>query len=47
MELTKESIMEFKAIYKAEFGKELTEAEAQEMGEDLLQFYWMILPKKK
>jgi hypothetical protein len=42
MRLSKEAINEFKAIYSEEFGEEISEAEAQEMGEKLLFLFKVI-----
>ena len=38
MPLSKQAIREFKEIYKKEFGKEISDREAYEMGNNLLQF---------
>lgn len=45
MKLSQESIREFIEIYKAEFGKEISFEEAEEMGLELLNFYQLIAPK--
>lgn len=47
MKLSPETVREFIAIYKAEFGKELTGEEAESMGFELLSFYLSIMPEKK
>ncbi len=47
--LSKKAIDEFKAIYKKEFGQEISDAEAQEKGMKLLRFFKIIykpIPKK-
>lgn len=48
MGLSKEAINEFKAIYREEFGEEISDAEAQELGESLISLFKIIyrpLPK--
>ncbi len=45
MKLNPKSVQEFIEIYKKEFGKELTFAEAEEMGQELLSFYSLISKK--
>lgn len=44
MKLSHESVQEFIAIYKAEFGEELTYEQAETMGSELLSFYQLIIP---
>jgi len=39
MGLSKEAIEEFKDIYREEFKEEISDAEAQEMGESLLSLF--------
>jgi hypothetical protein len=36
MELSKEAVEEFKTIYREEFGEEISDQEAQELGQNLL-----------
>ena len=43
MQLTQEAIDEFKAIYKKEFGEEISDAEALEMGTRLLRVFHVLL----
>ena len=43
MQLTQEALNEFKAIYKAEFGEEISDAEALEMGTRLLRVFHVLL----
>ena len=45
MKLTKQSVEEFIAIYKEEFGTDITYTEAEEMGNELITFYQLIIPK--
>lgn len=40
--LSKQAIDEYKAIYKKEFGKEITDAEAEEQGMKLLRLFKII-----
>lgn len=47
MKLKKESVQDFIAIYKAEFGTELTLDQAEEMATELLSFYQLILTSDK
>jgi len=42
MQLTKESIQEFKDIYHKEFGAEVDDIEAEEMAKNLLVLYSLI-----
>ncbi len=42
MEIDKESLEEFKKIYKEEFGEELTDAEAREMAQRVLRLYELL-----
>jgi hypothetical protein len=49
MGLSKEAINEFKAIYREEFGEEISNAEAQELGESLISLFKVIyrpIPRK-
>lgn len=41
--LSREAINEFKAIYKEEFGKELSDHAAQQIGLDLLKLLKLLL----
>jgi hypothetical protein len=43
MKLSQKAIDEFKAIYLAEFGKEITDEEAQKMGWNVLRLYKVLL----
>lgn len=43
MQLTEESIKEFKDMYQKEFGIAISDAEADEMGLELLQLYKLLL----
>ena len=43
MQLTQEAIDEFKAIYKKEFGEDISDAEALEMGTRLLRVFHILL----
>jgi len=50
MRLSKQAIEEFKKIYREEFGKEISDEEAQEMGEGLLSLFKIIyrpIPEKE
>jgi hypothetical protein len=47
MRLSPEAVREFIEIYKKEYGEELTYAEAEEMGANLLTFFMLIIPKAK
>ena len=50
MELSKEAIEEYKRIYKAEFGKEISDQEAYEQANDLLELFKIIyrpIPERK
>lgn len=47
MPLPPESIEEFKKAYQADFDIDLTDSEAQEMAQNLLTFYQLIIPKCK
>jgi len=47
MRLTKEAITKFQAIYREEFGKEISREEAQRMGSDLLRLIDLIYRDKK
>jgi hypothetical protein len=50
MALSKEAIEEFKEIYREEFGKQISDAEAQEMGESLISLFKIIyrpIPEEK
>jgi len=40
--LSKEAIDEFKAIYRKEFGEEISDAEAGELGESLILLFKVI-----
>ena len=42
MGLSKEAINEFKKIYREELGEEISDSEAQEMGESLLSLFKII-----
>lgn len=42
MGLSKEAIEEFKEIYREEFHEEISDAQAQEMGEGLLDLFEII-----
>jgi len=42
MKLSNEAIKEFKEIYKREFGKIISDEEAQEKGQNLLSFFKII-----
>lgn len=42
MKLPKEAVEEFQQAYKQDFGKEITYAEAEEMGIDLIELYRLI-----
>jgi flagellin-specific chaperone FliS len=42
MRLSKEAIEEFKEIYEREFGKTITDEEAQEMGQNLISLFKII-----
>lgn len=44
MKLSKEAIEDFKKIYKEEFGEEINNAEAQELGLNLLYLMKIIYP---
>lgn len=43
MQLTQEAIDEFKAIYKTEFGEDISDAQAREMGTRLLRVFHILL----
>jgi hypothetical protein len=43
LKLSKEAIEELKEIYRKEFGKEISDEEAQEMGIRLIRFFKIIL----
>lgn len=48
MRLDKQALREFQEIYKEEFGKEITESEAEEMGSKFLDLYLLLCkPTKK
>jgi hypothetical protein len=50
MRLSKEAIKEFKDIYHEEFKEEISDAEAQELGESLLSLFKTIyrpIPKNR
>lgn len=42
MALSKEAIREFKEQYLKEFNEEISDAEAEEMGENLIEFFRII-----
>lgn len=42
MRLSKEAIKEFKEIYYTEFGKTISDEEAQEMGQSLISLFKII-----
>ena len=42
-QLSREAIDEFKAIYKDEFGEELTDGQVQEIGLRLLRFFGILV----
>ncbi len=42
MRLSQKTTEEYKAIYKKEFGKEITDAEAEEQGMNLLKLFQII-----
>jgi hypothetical protein len=42
MRLSKESIEEFREIYQREFGKNISDEEAQEMGQNLLSLFKIV-----
>lgn len=42
-QLSREAIDEFKAIYKEEFGEELTDGQVQEIGLRLLRFFGILV----
>ncbi len=42
MLLSKESIKEFKKIYKEEFGKEISDQKAYETGDNLVNFFKLL-----
>lgn len=41
-QLSREAIDEFKAIYKEEFGEDLSDEKAQEIGVRLIRFFWIL-----
>lgn len=43
MQLSQEAIEEFKAIYKREYGREISDAEAREKGARLLRVFMILL----
>jgi hypothetical protein len=43
VELSQQSIREFKAIYKADFNQELSDEEVEQMGGDLLRLLQLII----
>ncbi len=43
MKLSEEAIEEFREIYRKEFGKEISDGEAQEMGIRLIRLFKIIL----
>jgi len=43
MKLSQKAIDEFKGIYRAEFGKEITDDEAQRMGWNVLRVFKVLL----
>ena len=43
MQLTQEALDEFKAIYQSEFGEDITDAQAREMGTRLLRVFRVLL----
>ena len=43
MQLTQEAIDEFKTIYKKEFGEDISDGEAREMGTRLLRVFRVLL----
>ena len=43
MQLTQEAIDEFKVIYKKQFGEDISDAEALEMGTRLLRVFRVLL----
>ena len=43
MQLTQEALDEFKAIYKKEFGEDISDAQAREMGTRLLRVFHVLL----
>ena len=50
MRLSKKAIKEFKDIYKREFGKNISDEEAQEKGQSLLSLFkiiYHIIPTEK
>lgn len=42
-QLSQEAIEEFKAIYRDEFGENLTDSEAKEMASRLLRLFYILL----
>lgn len=42
MGLSKKAIKEFKEIYRAEFGKNISDEKAQELGQNLISFFRII-----
>lgn len=50
MQLSEQAIIEFKAIYKDEFGEEISDNEARELAADLLTLFKIIcrpIPEKE
>ena len=43
MQLTQQALNEFKAIYKSEFGEDISDAEALEMGTRLMRVFHVLL----
>ncbi|MCJ7805005.1 hypothetical protein MUP35_04735 [Patescibacteria group bacterium] len=41
--LSDKAILEYKEIFKKEFGQDLTDAEAQEQGERLIKFFEILI----
>lgn len=42
MSFSKKAIEEFKEIYRKEFGEEISDAQAEEMGENLIELFKII-----
>lgn len=45
MQLSNEAIQDFKRIYKKEYGKDISDEEANELGLNFLNFFKIILKK--
>ena len=43
MQLQPEDIQKYKEIYKKEFGEEITDAEAEEQGRNLVEFFRLLI----